>query len=45
MRYVLNEHGHYDVPDVLVLGEDEKIQSKVFGELAIELKEIFMIWG
>ncbi|SEO67318.1 hypothetical protein SAMN04490178_1043 [Propionispora vibrioides] len=33
------------MPDVLVLGEDENIQLKVFEELAIELKEIFVAWG
>ncbi|WP_091744256.1 Uma2 family endonuclease [Propionispora vibrioides] len=45
VSYVLNEQGHYDMPDVLVLGEDENIQLKVFEELAIELKEIFVAWG
>ncbi len=32
------------MPDVLVLGEVENIQLKVFDELAIELKEIFVAW-
>lgn len=45
VSYVLNEQGHYDVPDVLVLGEDENIQSKVFDDLVIDLKEIFVAWG
>jgi hypothetical protein len=45
VSYVLNEYGHYDVPDVLVLGEDENIYSKAFEDLVIGLKEIFVAWG
>ncbi|MCE5285898.1 MAG: Uma2 family endonuclease [Pelosinus sp.] len=44
MRYVLNEQGHYNLPDMYVLGEDEKISAKVFPDLAISLEDVFAAW-
>lgn len=44
MRYVLNDQGHYDIPDMYVLGEDEEITSKMFSDLVITLKDVFATW-
>lgn len=44
IRYALNEQGRYDLPETFALGEDEEIIAKMFPDLIIPLKDIFMMW-
>lgn len=44
VSYMLNEQGHYDTPDMYILGEDEEITSKLFREMVIKLEDVFETW-